>query len=320
MSLIMLRRRSNRTVAMTFDAAMVARFSRADPIHPDLDKLEADLAGWYTSFGDPTKASRFLGSQFAELIARMLPDAPDPYPVAHGMYWIFLTDDALDDPDPPRSPLERRALADEVMAAMQGRLVSTGPARAMAALRHETADMSQRWRSLFTKHVADIVYQFALTERRPMPVDEYLAMRRLNAGFDMYADLMQKAYQEELPGIASHHRLYRQMRNCGSDLVTLGNDLVSYEKEQIAGETFNGVLVLADRGLSTDAAAEEINAICWRRVREFDLAADKILEELRPFLDTPELERLAADIDHMRLGVDAVIRFDETSPRYSRVR
>lgn len=142
--------------------------------------------------------------------------------------------------------------------------------------RTECEGMSQTWRRRAETHWetyfwGNLVEATARCRSSvPDAVDDYLSMRRDTIGVQPPIDLSERLGRFEVPGEMYCQPEFRQLRTLAADLVVLGNDVASLEKEEERGDQFNAITLLRKRdGLNRAAALEKIAALIERKATEF---------------------------------------------------
>lgn len=114
----------------------------------------------------------------------------------------------------------------------------------------------------------------------PPTETDYLPERRRSIGVQPTLDMAERAGHYEVPQRVFTSAPVTAMRQLVADFVILDNDLVSLEKEEARGDPHNLVLVLRrERGLSRDAAVEEVARMRADRVRGFTDLEERLPQE-----------------------------------------
>lgn len=173
--------------------------------------------------------------------------------------------------DSPGAPIVPEMIVERALADVWSRTIPTA---------------SAYWRARFVQSnhrlFDEFVWEIATAEDEAIanPL-QYVEMRRGVSGTPWSADLVEHALGLELaPGL--HGSRPRVLRDVFADTVGLYNDIVSYEKEQRAGELNNGVHIV-HRFLDCELqeAVDLVDAIITSRLHQFEYT---VLTELGPEL------------------------------------
>jgi germacradienol/geosmin synthase len=150
-------------------------------------------------------------------------------------------------------------------------------------------DRSGDWRARFAASTSNLLDE-SLWELANINADrvsnpiEYVEMRRKVGGAPWSANLVEHAYDAEVPATIAASRPMQVLRDTFADAVHLRNDLFSYQREvHEEGELSNGVLVLERfLGCTAQQAADRVNDLLTSRLQQFEHTA---LTELPALLD-----------------------------------
>ncbi|KAF7339113.1 Terpene cyclase [Mycena venus] len=138
----------------------------------------------------------------------------------------------------------------------------------------------------FTDYLESVAEQAKERESdTPLTLDDYVAMRKRNIGAS--PSLMPAELQLNLSDDVFYHHTVQRLRECAAELIFLDNDMVSYNKEQAAGDTCHNILAIAMRQLEIDLPA----AMKWLHDYHLQVEA-KFFEALR------DLPSFGPEVDH----------------------
>ncbi|MBO3748002.1 hypothetical protein J5X84_18165 [Streptosporangiaceae bacterium NEAU-GS5] len=126
---------------------------------------------------------------------------------------------------------------------------------------------AESWRRYFSSLVHE-----AGNRRRDgfLPLDCYLEQRLVTGAMQQFTDACEVAGEFEVPPVAFNIPQLRIMRTLTADFVNLANDLASLEKEIVAGETDNLVMVIRnERGCDIDEAIKLAHRFVEGKVTRF---------------------------------------------------
>jgi hypothetical protein len=298
-------------------------------ISPHTAAVQRAAVHWATRYGflpDARAQAAFASAKFARLIARAYPEASqsDLTLVTAWLTVTFGLDDTLET-TLGRDPDRLRAVGARIVGYLRGEPVDLPYAElgrticsALADVWRRTRDLAgPAWRERFVQHVGEYldgnVWEATnrLTGHRPDPV-EYRRMRRHSAATGMFFDLIEPLRGIELPTEVLTDPEVSALRGYADNVVAWFNDLVSWPKEQAAGDRHNLVLVLREaHGLST------VDAV-YAAIAEHDNAVYAFLEARErvfagPCRDVEGLDGFVADLAHwIRGNVD----WSQESGRY----
>ncbi|MBB5979898.1 terpene synthase family protein [Kribbella solani] len=298
-------------------------------LSPYAERIEAAILSWadrYDVLDDPRARRRLAKTRLGELIARAYPtiEADRIVPVAGWFTWAFVIDDCFAGPVGDYDAVCARILA------VLGKDGQSGPAvTRLDALLGEVWEClavgrSRAWRDRFILHMSQFLaafkYEALNREHGHTPHQlQYTQLRRASGGITPSLDLAEVvAGQEVLPLLLESEPLVA-MYNRASDVVVWVNDIVSLPKELAAGETTNGVLVLAR---THGVGHQDAVAIAWELVAEqvaqFD-AAQREFEELIDAwfgLTSAEVATASAFVAGMRSWMRGNLDWSHHTDRY----
>ncbi|MFF8774293.1 pentalenene synthase [Kitasatospora sp. NPDC015120] len=264
-------------------------------INPDAARVAEEEMQWLLDFGllrSPEAVRRHRNGGYTELGVRFHPAATgEGLALAiEQQSWFFLFDDQFDGPRGD-DPVQAQALVGAVQEVLRRRGGPDGRLRApiVAAFAdlwtRSLSGMSDRWRSRAEQHWHQYLESYVAEARRrsrgeaPTEAD-YLPERRRSIGVQPTLDMAERAGHYEVPHRAFTSAPVAAMRQLVADFVILDNDLVSLEKEEARGDPHNLVLVLRrERGLSRDAAIEEVSRMRADCVERFTALEDRLPQE-----------------------------------------
>lgn len=310
-----------------------------DPGHPLLriesqmsehvETIERAILAWadgFTLLDSERSRDRLARTRLGELVARSYPkiDISRVHAVAGWFTWAFVIDDCYDNPvghyDETTERILRLLTPDATLAA-----ASTPLDALLAEVWHQlAANRSVHWRMRFTQHMAHFLAAFkyeSLNRQHGHTPDllAYTQLRRSSGGITPSLDLLEVAIDQEVQPLLHETEQLRTMYNRAADVVVWVNDIVSLPKELVAGETTNGVLVLAyDQGLDVQGGIDAVYGLVARQVREFDTARREFDKLARGWLGLrpDELSAAASFIDGMRSWMRGNLDWSDHCDRY----
>jgi len=173
------------------------------------------------------------------------------------------------------------------------------------------AEAKQQIRCALTETFESWVWQLnnQIQNRIPDPID-YIETRLKTFGFDFVMLLNQG---DKKPPELYESASMRSLHNAAGDVVSLANDIVSYQKEmESEGVLFNGVLV-TQHFLDCDLAqaVEVVNNLITARVREFEhIVATEIPVLCDDFnLDTITREKLFGYVEQLQFMMCGLLQW-----------
>ncbi|MGV9313236.1 terpene synthase family protein [Streptomyces sp. NPDC003691] len=304
-------------------------------VSPWLDHLEASVMGWadaYDLLDSPAARDRLARSHLGALIARSYPamglhraDA-----VAGWFTWAFVIDDCHDRQPEGQIDYDSSAFRMLRLLTPDATLPSTAASRLDAILArvwHDLArDRSAAWRMRFTLHMTHFLaaFKYESLNRRHHHTPGllgYTQLRRASGGITPSLDLLEVASDREIPPLLHETDQFQTMFKCASDVVVWVNDIVSLRKELVAGETTNGVLVLArERGRGLQDAIDAVYGRVGGWVTEFRQAREELRTLSGQWLGLTRGERHAVEsyADGMEAWMRGNLDWSFSSDRYRR--
>ncbi|ANY07338.1 terpene synthase family protein [Pseudonocardia sp. HH130630-07] len=296
-------------------------------ISPHVEELERSILGWADDFAllDDDRARRKLErTRLGELIARSYPRIePDRIEAMAGWFvWAFVIDDCFDD-----RVEDYGVTAGRVLDVLAGVPVGS-PTRLEAQLTRmwelASARCSRHWRMRFSLHMAQFMAAFEYEAanrglgRAPGPVS-YTQLRRASGGITPSLDLLELAAGREVPVLIHESEQLRAMFDRAADVVVWVNDVVSLEKELAAGETSNGVLVLAaERDLGLQDAVTAVYDLVAAQIEEFHHTRADLTRLLEQWagLTADDVAAVELFVDGMRSWMRGNLEWSRTCSRY----
>ena len=257
--------------------AMAARCQ----MHPSIDRIGAELAGWTREMGLETPAQagfeRMAGRAFAES------GTDAAFLFAKWLTWLFHFDDEWDE-----KPAGRAAeIVDVAFERLD--LIARGSASASSPVERAFEDlwkvtsarMGPRWRRRF---LAGLAAQGAAcrTEAenrcsgRVPSVAEYPALRRGTAGPYLF-DLVEPCLGVEVPVELRETPTWQTLMDACNDVTAWCNDVASHHKERANGDVHNYVTVAAVAfGFSDGDAVTWVNDRIAARSKDLRTAARRL--------------------------------------------
>ncbi|GAA1994420.1 terpene synthase family protein [Amycolatopsis minnesotensis] len=250
-------------------------------ISPHVAELEAHIIGWadrYALLDDARARDKLARTRLGELVARTYPTIlPARLEAVSGWFtWAFVIDDCFDrcagQYDETAARTLRVLAGDREPGAAETRLEAQ-----LADVWHRlTAGMGLTWRTRFTQHMAHFLaaFKYEAFNRRTRRVPDllgYRQLRRASGGITPSLDLIEVASGLEVPALLHEFEQTRAMFDRAADVVVWVNDIVSLRKELAAGETTNGVLVLAaEREIGLPEAVDAAYTLVAEQVKQFE--------------------------------------------------
>jgi hypothetical protein len=280
-------------------------------LSPHVDLVQRWSLHWATRHGlldRPGARAAFARARFANLMARSYPDAgcDDLQLATAWLISVFALDDRL---ERAGDPAATRRLVDEVLALLgqDAPEQQKGHLRALGEVWRRTVPrVSPAWRERFAGHVRDYLEATVWeagnrAANRPPPVAEYRVMRFRTAAIDMFFDLIEPMHGVELPAAVLADHDFAAMRRSAGMITAIFNDLVSWPKEEAAGDHHNIVLALRhERGLPVETAVRAAVAEHDTLVGEFVAARERFAAG--PLAADPAVAAVAGDFVHWIRG------------------
>ncbi|MDG6102808.1 hypothetical protein Daura_41170 [Dactylosporangium aurantiacum] len=282
-------------------------------LSPHADAVQRWSLQWATRHGlldRPGARAVFARARFANLMARTYPDAAaaDLRLATAWLISVFALDDRL---ERAGGPAATRHHVDEVRRLLRdedhGKGLPKGHLRALGEVWRRTRDrVSPAWRERFTGHIGEYLEATVWeagnrAANRPPPVAEYRVMRFRTAAVDMFFDLIEPLHGVELPAAVLADRDFAAMRRAAGMITAIFNDLVSWPKEEAAGDHHNIVLALRhERRLPVEAAVRA--AVGEHDALVDDFVAARARFAAGPLAGDPAVAVVAADLAHWIRG------------------
>jgi hypothetical protein len=269
---------------------------RISPHVAEVQRYAVEWAARHRFLTDSAARSGFARSRFAYLMARAYP-AASYSDLCLAVAWLTFTF-ALDDHFETAlgvEPDRQRRAGVAVLAYLRGEGNNTAVAGLLGprlaggladVWTRATARTGPAWRDKFVGHVAEYLRANAWEAAnrafgRIPDVEEYVVMRRRSAATGMFFDFIEVFADLDLGSAVADSRVLA-MRAHADNAVAWFNDLVSWRKEQAAGDPHNLVLVLHRRHGMTMAEAIR-TTVAWhdREVRGFLALRDGLPAEFR---------------------------------------
>ncbi|WP_327009453.1 hypothetical protein OHA72_20745 [Dactylosporangium sp. NBC_01737] len=283
-------------------------------LSPHVDLVQRWSLHWATRHGlldRPGARAAFARARFANLMARTYPDA-DPVDLQLATAWlisVFALDDHLERAGDPGAT---RRLVDEVLDLLERdeqdpHEPPKGHLRALGEVWRRTRPrVSPAWRARFAGHVGDYLEATVWeagnrAANRPPSLAEYRTMRFRTAAIDMFFDLIEPMHGVELPAAVFADHDFAAMHRSAGMITAIFNDLVSWPKEEAAGDHHNIVLALRhERRLPVEAAVRAAVAEHDALVEDFVAARARFADG--PLAADPAVAAVAGDFAHWIRG------------------
>jgi Terpene synthase family 2, C-terminal metal binding len=262
-------------------AGLIPAMAARCQMHPSIDRIGAELAGWSREMGleTPTQAGfeRMAGRAFAES------GMDTAFLFAKWLTWLFHFDDEWDEKPAGRVTEIVDAAFERLDLIARGSARTSSPVeRAFEDLWEVTAGrMGPRWRQRF---LAGLAAQGAAcrTEAgnrcagRVPSVAEYPALRRGTAGPYLF-DLVEPCLGVEVPVELRETPTWQTLMDACNDVTAWCNDVASHHKERANGDVHNYVTVAAVAfGLSDDDAVTWVNDRIAARSKDLRTATRRL--------------------------------------------
>jgi len=231
-----------------------------------------------TSLAEP-KITKFMGLHAGELTAACYPDA-DAFHLrvcSDFMNWSFSIDDWLDEFDVDgtfgirdccisafRDPInfQTEKLAAKMCKSYFSRFMQTaGPGCTERFIR--TMD-------LFFIAVAKQADDRA--KGHTLDLESYITVRRDTIGCKPCFALIEYVAQIDLPDDVVSHPVIKAMEEATNDVITLSNDILSYNVEQSCGDGMHNMIavLMEEQGLDLQSAVDYIGQLCKDNIQRFE--------------------------------------------------
>ncbi|WP_156959487.1 terpene synthase family protein [Nocardia sp. BMG51109] len=315
------------------DLTIPVRFPHRVNQHPDraLDREQYWGRHYGIAASEPSRWEKVSAYRPATLITHANPDAEgEVYDllVDEMCFYVYL-DDLIDevffeDPGGASSFIGKIAdVLDEDIA--RTRLDRSIPAVAMFddVWTRCVGLMSWKWRHRAAGHWLDYLWG-NLTEtidryRRTTPtdLDMYLQTRRGSIAMTNCQDKHEIVHGFELPARVLRQPVLQRLLRLLTDLVIVGNDLVSYEKEDSIGDAYNSVLLLRDHhGMTLVEAVEHVTGLATGYANQID-KIHRDLPDVLNDIDPAARETTLIWEEHARLWVGGFTAWQALAPRYN---
>lgn len=234
-------------------------------INPHFEDVKAEVGASFRDFKalSPESQEAFDKCDFARLVALAYPKAPREH-VRIGcelMNVFFLLEEYTD----AENGAVTKDIVDIVIDALhnphkirpEGECIIGEITRQFWARATQTASLpSQRhFLETFTAYLRAVVVEALDREQgHRRSVDDYLQLRRLTIGAKPSFTICEMGM--DLPDEVFYHPVIVELIECSTDLIIIGNDMVSYNKEQAAGSEGHNLIstVMLELGLDRGGA------------------------------------------------------------------
>ncbi|MGW1738413.1 terpene synthase family protein [Nocardia sp. NPDC001965] len=307
---------------------MIRIAAHVDSSDRPIEQAILDWAEEFRLLDNARSRERLARTHLGELVARSYPriDPARIHAVAGWFTWAFVIDDCYDNPVGGYDA----AVAGMVRTLTPDGSAAPAPASRLDALLAQVwsapaADRSPFWRMRFTQHMIHFVtafkYEGINRARKHTPsLLGYTQLRRVSGGITPSLDLLEVAVDREVSPLLHETEQLHTMFNRSADVVVWVNDVVSLSKELAAGETTNGVLVLAkERGL--DNLQDAVDAV-YSRVAEQMIEFFRVGDELEQLastwlgLEAAEIAALDDYVSGMRSWMRGNLDWSDHCDRY----
>lgn len=226
-------------------------------LHPAVADIESRAAAWLDRMDLPgVSRKRLLGTRSAEFFCRFVPGgvAHNVYAASLWVYWGFAFDDTRCDTGAlSASPTRFLPEANRVQQALENpsRTDLTDP---YAIALHDigarfrgcaTPTQVRRFTEAHRRWLLAVAWQVANRATDVMPdLDTYLQMRLGTCGGPPTMAMLEIGLGEEVPSSEMDSPRVRVLTDCASLIAGLDNDLHSYRKERLLGQTEQNVVTV----------------------------------------------------------------------------
>ncbi|TDV56555.1 terpene synthase family protein [Actinophytocola oryzae] len=258
--------------------------------HKEVDAITAAVRDWAFDLGYASSAdewARLNSIRCAEFAAYAFADAPVRKAAlfATWILWNTVVDDSLDETGLGSDVEAARAMFDEFDQVLLGGEAKGRHAGALAKLWHATeTGTTPAWRARFREDVrligATSVAEAVNRDLRRVPtIREYRELRGGTIGRYLF-NLIEHMYNVDLPEYLVWSPVWSELAEASNDVVAWCNDLVSYPRENAAGDVHNHVIVAAhELDLDLDAAASWVLDRTVERMADLGAAYRALPEE-----------------------------------------
>lgn len=309
-------------------------FSRT-PLRPWSAKAGLDTQAWVRRMhlvSCAAAARHFDKIGVGLLAARVYGDTATPEKqaiVTDWLSWLFIFDDEVDEGDIGRRPEDLAVALDALLPGTGvGRPVANHPrATALAEFWQRIQScMPQAWCHRFLQHVAEYLHgcHWEATNRAagrvPDPV-VFSAMRRTAGAVIPSLDLIEFAYDIDLPVQFRVHPLCLDLVTSASDVICWTDDLFTVEKEMAHGDVHNFVIVLAHtQGCSIDAASEQVHGLLTERLVAFLNTERRIRNSFDAFgISSTQQAHVERWVHGLRTWIRGHLDWGIETPRYQQL-
>lgn len=234
-------------------------------INPHFEDVKAEVGASFRDFRalSPESQEAFDKCDFARLVALAYPNAPREH-IRIGcelMNVFFLLEEYTDN----ENGAVTKDIVDLVIDALhnphkirpEGESIIGEIARQFWARAIKTASLSSQRHFLetFTAYLHSVVVEALDREQGHMrSIDDYLKLRRLTIGATPSFAICEMGM--DLPDEAFYHPAIVELVECSTDMIIIGNDIVSYNKEQAAGSDGHNLIstIMLELGLDIGGA------------------------------------------------------------------
>jgi hypothetical protein len=293
-------------------------------IHASLEAVREHSGQWLerTGLDSSPNGGWFAGIDTAWLAAVTYPRAElDLVLVAHDwIAWLIAFDDQVDDTELGRDLHRVREVTDALGCIVSGAAVADGSSPLQVALTDVWSRMSamasRQWAGEFRRHFSEYLssYLWETGNRRDTripDVTEYLEKRLDTGAVQTCFDLSLLSCRTSTAAPTRGDGL-RKAEHCASQVISLTNDIASFEKERAQGDFHNlpSILMKHERLSETEA----INRAALQ-VRDYVAAFEKAAAEAAPGV-APEEAWISSYLDAMRSWIVGNFHWSVASRRF----
>ncbi|MGW0522388.1 terpene synthase family protein [Crossiella sp. NPDC003009] len=292
-------------------------------VHPAVADIEQRAVAWLDRMALPgVSRTRLLGTRSAEFFCRFVPTGATHNVLAATLwvYWGFAFDDVRCDTGVlSANPAQFLPEAAKVQQALENP-ARTGLTDPYALALHDigarfrgcaTPTQVRRFTEAHRRWLFAVAWQVANRATGRMPgLDEYLSMRLGTSGGPPTMAMLEIGLGEEVPSSELDSPRVRALTDCASMVAALDNDLHSYRKERLLGQTEQNLVTVLRTG-SERSLEEAVLAAVGIRDRLMSLFL-RLAERVRRGGSAP----LRSYVDCLGHGIRGNIDWALRVPRY----
>lgn len=306
-------------------------------INPHHDAADEASRSWFLSMGFENPDSvmqQYENNRSCDLVARAFPDVGllELEHLTNLVFWMFLLDDGLDQGVLSLSSDDGRKRLERMYALLSA---ATGEARPETALERSGVMMIAPMLKAMSREGAQrlldevrMLFSWVAHEvqrRSCAEVPDLLAyahQRRFTSAARVVFRAGEYANHAEVPAAFHQSRLHETLQDSATDVITLINDLISYEKEAEYGEVNNYVVVCQHLlGACIDDAVTFLRSLLDARIECFRREQRRVAEFIeRSAFSIDEREAIQRYVQMLETWMSANLDWSLRVPRYNAIR